>query len=837
MATSGSVNSGGYQGRCLQFSWGTKSTSADNNTRTINYTITAVGGSSSNYNHHNNTVSINDTNVYTGGSSDYVKTGTVLKSGEFTINQSSTMQLKVEMHGGIYSYGDNINTSKSWDLDEIPRYATLTSLSVKSKTCNSVTLQYTTDKSSNLFCSIDGGNTWLNNGLPFKENTTSGEFTVYYKDRANTSRLDVNTSYTFQVLCRSTASGLDTSKSVKTSTYDIAKLVSVPNADIGSSQTITWNNPSGANISLKLCKTDNSQIINYGTVTGTSKTVTPTASTIYPLTPNSNTYKARYILTTTVNNTSYTNSKDFTFTVTGSNPTFSNFTYADINTTTTNLTKNNQILINGYSNVKVTIPVANKATAKNSATMKSYRLSLGNKSTTANYSSSADVTMNISAINGATMQVFAIDSRDNTTSVSKVATYKNYSQVAIRAVTATRTNNGVGQQVLLSYNGLFWNDNFGADNSTANSITSVTYSFKETTSSTWQPEQSLTPAINGNAFTGTNINIKGDLEAEGFDVSKSFNIRVTVKDKLSTKTYEIILGSGTPALAIYKDRVAIGQKYDTNDGSRLQVNGDVYIHNEKQNLDVIYVAERIDTNIKVGFGIGTDGINHGVWSYKLKKWMLYADEEEAYLNGIANVSLRTASSGKIAAESGTTKPTLVGISMQEAYENGYPNSYGNVLNLRGKDATGCSQLFLGWDSGNAIGAIRYRSMRDSGNDWSSWGRIYTETGLYLSSSGSSGTITLLESVTNFSYIEIFGHTNSGENVYAKVCNANGKTFNLGGGYLATNNIWQEIRARYKVNGTTISKEYEYYINTTSDGGASIRQQGNNVFIDRVVGLR
>jgi len=209
------------------------------------------------------------------------------------------------------------------------------------------------------------------------------------------------------------------------------------------------------------------------------------------------------------------------------------------------------------------------------------------------------------------------------------------------------------------------------------------------------------------------------------------------------------------------------------------------------------------------------------------------------VKGISNIIGYESHSGeyKIEAEDNMTKTAFEGISMQEAYNNGYPNSYGNILNLRGKDATGVSQLFLGWDSGNAIGAIRYRSMRDSGNSWSSWGRIYTETGLYLSSSGSSGTITLSENVTNFSYIEIFGHTNSGENVYTKVCNANGKTFNLEGGYLATNNIWQEIRARFKVNGTTISKEYEYYINTTSDGGTSMGQQGNNVFIDRVVGLR
>ncbi len=314
--------------------------------------------------------------MYTGSSSHSVAQG-ILASGTLTINQSSTMQLKVEMHGGIYQYSDNINTTYTWNLDEIPRYANLTSLSVKSKTCNSITLKFTTDKTARIFARFtNGGDStgWLNNGGCFVDNTTGGEFTIYYRNRANSNRLEPNKSYTIEVLCRSTISSLDTTKSISVSTYDIAKLVSVPNVNIGSAQTITWNNPSGANVSLKLCKTDNSQIIGYGAVTGTSKSITPTANTIYNLTPNSNSYKARYIITTTVNSTSYTNYKDFTFTVTNSNPTFSNFTYQDTNTTITNLTGNNQILVKGYSNPKVFITTANKATAKNSATMKNYKV-------------------------------------------------------------------------------------------------------------------------------------------------------------------------------------------------------------------------------------------------------------------------------------------------------------------------------------------------------------------------------------------------------------------------------------------------------------------------------
>lgn len=570
------MNSGGYQGRCLQFSWSTVSTNPETNVRKISYSVTAVGGSSSQYYHHNETVDVNGNRVYTGSSSHSVKTGTVLASGQLDINQNNGLTLTVAMHGGIYSYSDNINTTQSWTLDEIPRYAEITGLSVKSRTVNSITISYSVSRSANIFVRFTSGGDsteWLNNGNPFKSNTTSGDITIYYKNRASTNRLTPNSSYTIEILSRATISGLDRTKSISTTTYDIAKLVSVPNINIGASQTITWNNPSGATTSLKLCKTDNSQITDYGTVTGTSKTVTPTANTIYALTPNANTYTARYIITTTANSTSYTNYKDFTFTVTNSNPTFTNFNYADVNSKTLSLTGNSQILINGYSTNNIMIEEENRAVAKNYATMKSYKVVQGTKNTTANYSGSSAIAMSISNIDNATMTVYATDSRGNSTSISKTAIYKDYSQIVIKSVTATRSNNGVGENVTLSFNGTFWNNNFGQ---VTNTIKKVTYAYKETTESNFGNAIELTPTINNENFSGT-ISIQGDKGANGFSVEKSFNIRLTVTDELSTKTFDLILGSGTPAVAIYKDKVAIGQKYDTSIGGSLQIKDSIVL--------------------------------------------------------------------------------------------------------------------------------------------------------------------------------------------------------------------------------------------------------------------
>ncbi|OUY08710.1 phage tail protein [Acinetobacter populi] len=54
-----------------------------------------------------------------------------------------------------------------------------------------------------------------------------------------------------------------------------------------------------------------------------------------------------------------------------------------------------------------------------------------------------------------------------------------------------------------------------------------------------------------------------------------------------------------------------------------------------------------------------------------------------------------------------------GLSLGEIYLNGYPFSYGNVLNIGG---SGWSQIALGWGENN----IAYRSARDVAKQWSEW---------------------------------------------------------------------------------------------------------------------
>lgn len=53
------------------------------------------------------------------------------------------------------------------------------------------------------------------------------------------------------------------------------------------------------------------------------------------------------------------------------------------------------------------------------------------------------------------------------------------------------------------------------------------------------------------------------------------------------------------------------------------------------NNEAGFRAKRTDTDVSVLFGVGSGGVNHGVYSYKLGKWMIYGDGSNVYCNGTA----------------------------------------------------------------------------------------------------------------------------------------------------------------------------------------------------------
>ena len=105
------------------------------------------------------------------------------------------------------------------------------------------------------------------------------------------------------------------------------------------------------------------------------------------------------------------------------------------------------------------------------------------------------------------------------------------------------------------------------------------------------------------------------------------------------------------------------------------------------------------------------------------------------------------SRGKVAAETGTTRPAVDGLSMAEVYNNEYPTAYGNAITLKGQ---GDGQILVGWSGSSGGHAPVYvRSKRDNADaSWSGWAQFYTSANPQTSVSGNAGTATKLQNARN-----------------------------------------------------------------------------------------
>lgn len=122
MASNGSFNTNSYDGRHVQFSWNVASQSVANNNTTINWSISAVGGSSSWYRSNPTGVYINGNCVYYNGTRVQQYKGTIA-SGSYTIghNSEGNASFSASVSSAIYSASTNCNGSGSWSLPQIAR--------------------------------------------------------------------------------------------------------------------------------------------------------------------------------------------------------------------------------------------------------------------------------------------------------------------------------------------------------------------------------------------------------------------------------------------------------------------------------------------------------------------------------------------------------------------------------------------------------------------------------------------------------------------------------------------------------------------------------------------
>ena len=156
--------------------------------------------------------------------------------------------------------------------------------------------------------------------------------------------------------------------------------------------------------------------------------------------------------------------------------------------------------------------------------------------------------------------------------------------------------------------------------------------------------------------------------------------------------------------------------------------------NAKQNT-ITGAATTIDTeNLTSSRALVSDGNGKvavsGVSSTELGYLKGVSGNVQTQLNGKSSTSHthnKIDSRGPVSELTGTADAS--GLQMYEAYNNGYPATYGNLLHLKGKNHVGEGELLIAWPGTDGEQAPVYvRSRRDTGTaGWSEWRQLAKTT--------------------------------------------------------------------------------------------------------------
>ena len=282
------------------------STNADKNTAVVKYVVTCTtSGSSFNNNSQTGTFYIDGTK-YTASYKLPSETKTTVFNKQVTVSNASGRKITAS-----YSFPTtpNYGTQTGSDSVTIPTLIetpTIDSLTLKSRTLNSLTFSYTLDKTADtIYYKLSTASSYTKSAT----NKKTGTFTV--------SNLEPNTKYTINFKARNTSGSTnkDADKNISGTTYDIGKISTLNNFSHGDNISVTTTNPSGSALSLNI-KIGNTSVLTKTVNTG-SNTITLSDSnldTIYKLYGTSNTLTATFTLTTA---NKYTNSKTCTITLKG----------------------------------------------------------------------------------------------------------------------------------------------------------------------------------------------------------------------------------------------------------------------------------------------------------------------------------------------------------------------------------------------------------------------------------------------------------------------------------------------------------------------------------------
>lgn len=246
-------------------------------------------------------------------------------------------------------------------------------------------------------------------------------------------------------------------------------------------------------------------------------------------------------------------------------------TYKDTNAKSVALTGSDQIIIQGVSQISVTIP-ANLGTSHGGATLSKIRIALGGATKEIDYTATATTIAlgTTNANSNGNLTVTVIDSRGNSGLWSTPVTILGYSKPQISPVIARVNNYETTTEIALSgtYSRVIVS---GVEK---NTIVSARVRYKQNPrSDIWSADLDLSfNASSGNISSPPNTTIT-------LDNTYSWIVQVEVKDKLdSVTTYETFVAEGIPLLFLDTKlkSVGIGMFPNTERALQLAMGYDLY---------------------------------------------------------------------------------------------------------------------------------------------------------------------------------------------------------------------------------------------------------------------
>lgn len=474
---------------------------------------------------------------------------------------------------GTYS-GVSIGTitaSTSVTLNSIDRSAPTVSCSVSSITANGFKISATSSATSDIWqYSLNGGSTWT------QFSTTAGT-----SASITLSSLSPNTSYSVRVRARKKSNQVyGTSGTISAKTLGGAVIASCNNfsadaSNVTLSMRVTVYNASYTNyITIKNGSTTYLSLAGRTWATGTSdRSITLSAAertTLLNAMASLKSFTATIQLVTKSGTTQIGNASTCTCTISttqaASGPTISGFTFADSYATTTAITGNDQVLIQGYSKLTVT---PGTATAKNGASIVSYS-AVCSGVTKSNTTGAALTLGEIGTSGTRDITLTVTDSRGYTASITKSVTVVAYSKPKINSASLRRTND-IETEMQLVFDGSISPITVG--DTQKNSLLYVRYRYKLTSATSYNTYTSILGSVtaNGTSFSFSN------LELCNLNSESSYDFHLQIRDKLDSLTsldLYFVVSQGTPLVALRKKMVGINTP---NPEAALHVVGNVKV--------------------------------------------------------------------------------------------------------------------------------------------------------------------------------------------------------------------------------------------------------------------